>query len=135
MKLFQLNQNQNGFTVVELLVSLIVGALLVGSVNNIVTSQVYLSQRGRDLVMANAYAEKKIEELRSIGFLGLADGTTVITGELPTELNAPRTGTLSVSSYSGAIKQVDITISYNEQGATRSHSYRTFVGELGAGQY
>lgn len=135
MKLLKLTSSEAGYTVVELLVAIVVGAILVGSVNNIVTSQVYLSQRGRDLVLANAYAERKVEELRSVGFLGLSDGTTTITSELPNELNAPRSGTVTVSSPSSAIKQVDISITYNEQGATRTQTYKTFIGELGVGQY
>jgi prepilin-type N-terminal cleavage/methylation domain-containing protein len=135
MKLTKLNQDQAGFTVVELIVSIVVGAILVGSVNTIVTTQIYISQRGRDLVMANAYAELKIESLRSVGYLGLADGTTDITGELPNELSSPRSASQVISPYTADIKEVALTITYNEQGKSRTHTYKTYVGELGVGQY
>ena len=131
----QLSASSGGYTIVELIVALVVGALLVGVVNNIVTNQVYLSQRGRDLVLANAYAEQKVEELRSIGYLGLSDGTTDITSELPDELSEPRNAEVVVSPYTAAIKEATITITYNEQGTPRTYTYKTYVGELGVGQY
>lgn len=123
-----------GYMTVELIVALIVGAILFLSLNNIVTSNSYLSQRSRDLMAANAFAEQKVESLRSAGYLTLIDGTNDISSELPDELNNPRTGTLVVSSQSTSIKKVHMTISYNEQGTSRTHSYTTYIGELGVGQ-
>lgn len=131
----RIHKNSAGFTIVELLVTMLVGAVIVGSTHVILMSHAHLSQQARDLVIVNAYAENKIESLRSIGFAGLTDGTATITSELPTELNSPRAGTLQISSYSSAIKKVDLSISYNDQGANRTYSYTTYVGELGVGQY
>ena len=130
-----IHKNQSGFTVVEILVAIVVGAIVITGANGIIVAQGYISQRGRDLVLANAFVEGKIESLRSTGFLGLTDGTTVITDELPSELNAPRSGTLTVSSYNAAIKRIEISITYNEQGAARTYSYTSLIGELGVGQY
>lgn len=120
---------------VELLIAMIVGGILILALNNIVSSHVYLSQRGRDLSVANAYAEQKIEALRSTGFLGLSDGTTDLTAELPDELKTPRSASLAVSSYTSAIKRIHLTLTYNEQGTARTQTYTTYVGELGVGQY
>lgn len=131
----RLKKEQSGFTVVELLLVIVVGSILVLSINTILTSHAYLSQRGRDLILANAYAELKMESLRSIGFLGLTDGTTDITNELPSELSNSRNGTLVISNFSPSVKQVLITITYNEQGKSRTYSYKSYIGELGVGQY
>lgn len=128
-------KNQSGFTIVELIVAIVVGGIMFTSLHSMYTSQTYLSQRGRDLVLANAYVEGKVEALRSAGYLSLTNGTFTITSELPAELNSPRTGTLVVSSFSTSIKQLDISLTYNEQGTSRTYSYRTFIGELGVGQY
>lgn len=133
--LSRLKKEQSGFTVVELLLVIVVGSILVLSINTILTSHAYLSQRGRDLILANAYAELKMESLRSIGFLGLTDGTTDITNELPSELSNSRKGTLVISNFSPSVKQVLITITYNEQGKSRTYSYKSYIGELGVGQY
>jgi len=125
----------SGFTVVELLVTIVVSSIMIGSAALALISQQHLSQRDRDLVVANSYVEQKVEALRSIGFLGLSIGTTNITAEMPSELNSPRSGSLQISSYSASIKQVDISITYNDQGTSRTYSYTTYIGELGVGQY
>ncbi len=126
---------EDGYTIVELIVSMVVATILILALNAVVTSHLYISQRNRDLVRANAYAESKVESLRSIGFLGLADGTTDLTSELPSELSAPRSASQVIGAQAVDIKLITLTITYNEQGKTQSHVYKTFVGELGAGQY
>lgn len=131
----RVNQDQYGYTLVEILVTIIVGAILVSSISLVVSNQSFLAQRGRDVTIANSYAENKVEELRSVGYLGLTDGTTNITSELPSELGSPRSASLVISTVTTGIKKAVLTISYNEQGATRTTSYTTLVGELGVGQY
>ena len=121
--------------IVELIVAIVVGAVMIGSAILLMTSDEYLSQRHRDLVVANAFVEQKVETLRSSGFLGLSNGTTDIAGEMPSELNSPRSGSLQISTFADGIKKIDISITYNEQGANRTYSYSTFIGELGVGQY
>lgn len=119
----------------ELLVTIVVGAILVMSVGLFLNSHIYLGKRSRDLTAINLYASNKVETLRSQGFLALTNGTTDLTSELPTNLSKPRSGSMVISSESSAIKRVVVTITYSDQGATRSFSYTTFIGELGVGQY
>ncbi len=120
---------------VELLITIIVGAILVLSLNSIVASHTYLTQRSRTMVLANAFAEQQIEALRSAGYLRTPYGTKSLTNELPADLHKPRSATLAVSAESSAVKRINLTITYNEQGVQRTQSYTTFIGELGVGQY
>jgi prepilin-type N-terminal cleavage/methylation domain-containing protein len=124
-----------GYTVVELLMAIIVASILTTAINSIHNSHARLSQRNRDLTLANSFAENKKESLRSQGFLGLTDGYTDITAELPAELNTPRSGQVQVTAQNAAVKKVYVTITYNDQGSPRTYNYSTFVGELGVGQY
>lgn len=133
--MFNHKKSESGFTLVELMVTLIVGAILITGLHSIVTSQTYITERSRDLVIANSYVEAKVEALRSLGYSGLVNGTTDITSELPVELNSPRTASQVVTTQSVAIKKIVINLTYNEQGTQRSHSYTTLIGELGVGQY
>lgn len=128
-------KKSDGFTIVELLVAIIVGAIIIGAATGIIVSQTHISQRGRDLIIANAYLENRIESLRSAGFAALSIGTTDITSDLPIELNSPRNGNIVITSQSSAVKKILINISYNDQGTSRSYSYTTYIGELGVGQY
>lgn len=125
---------EKGFTIVELLVSIAVGAIVVASMNILVTSYLHVSQRGRYLSLENSYVEGKVEALRNSGYNGLNLGTTSLTSELPSQLPPSRTGSMQVTNPSGGIKQVDITISYSDQGTTKTYSYTTYLGELGVGQ-
>lgn len=125
----------SGFTIVEILVTLFAAVIMISAVSVAVNAHSALAQRHRDTVIANAYANSKIEALRSTGFLGLTDGTTDITSELPEELKAPRSASLVVGTYSTSIKEIDLLITYNERGVSRTHTYTTLIGELGVGQY
>jgi prepilin-type N-terminal cleavage/methylation domain-containing protein len=127
--------SEEGFTLIELLVSIIVGAILVGSVNTVYTNQLALSQQTRDTVLANAFAESKIEALRSKGYLGVNNGTSNITSEMPSELQSPRSATLAVSTQSTSVKKVLLTITYLSSGRSQTFTYTTYLGELGVGQY
>ncbi|HLB66368.1 MAG TPA: prepilin-type N-terminal cleavage/methylation domain-containing protein [Candidatus Saccharimonadales bacterium] len=129
------NIGQSGFTLVELLMAIIVGAIFAGGANLIIVQQSHLSQRGRDLVLANSFVEGKIESLRSIGFGGLNTGSTDITTELPDDLKAPHSGSLEITNFSSSIKKAVLSLTYNDQGSARSYSYTTYIGELGVGQY
>lgn len=124
-----------GFTIVELLVTMVVGGLLAGSVTLFLTLHTHIAQRGRDVSVTNSFAENKIESLRSAGFLSLSNGTSDITSQLPAELKAPRSASLTISDESTSIKQVDLSVTYNDQGHARTFTYTTFIGELGVGQY
>ena len=125
---------QSGFTIVESIVTMIVGAILIGSAILVITSGQRLGQKHRDLVVANAFVERKVETMRSAGFLSLSNGTADITNELPSELNTPRSGSVEISSESAGLKKIAIEIAYNESGINRSYSYVTYIGELGVGQ-
>ncbi len=124
----------SGFTIVELLVAIIIGAVVIPSANLIISAQARLSQQLRDTVLTNSFVESKVESLRSAGFATLSNGTTSITSELPSELNSPRNGSVQISTYSDSVKKISITISYNDRGISRTHSYSTLIGELGVGQ-
>jgi type II secretory pathway pseudopilin PulG len=127
--------NTDGYTIVELIISIIVGTILVMAISLYISSHTHLAKRAKDITAVNLYANNKVEALRSKGFLGLTNGTTSLTSELPTELSKPKSGSMVISSESSAIKRVVLTITYNDQGANRTYTYTTFIGELGVGQY
>lgn len=122
-----------GLTIVELLVSIAVAAVVTGTLSEVVTSYVHVAQRGRYLNLANSYVEAKAEALRNTGYSGLTNGTTSLTSELPSQLPPHSTASLTISSPSAGLKKVDISITYKDQG-TNTYSYTTYIGELGVGQ-
>ena len=130
-----MKSKQTGFTIVELLVAMTVGAILAASTSMIIIDQARVSQQGRDTVLVNSYAETQVEALRSAGYLNLTNGTTDIESDLPDDLAQPRSGSLTINDHATGIKLIDIDITYNDQGTQRNFHYQTLIGELGVGQY
>ncbi len=129
-----LKKNQCGFTLVELLVCIVLAGVVIASLNQVVDSYVHTGQRGRYLNLANSYVEGKVEALRNVGYNGIASGTTSLTAELPIQLPPSRAASMTVSTPQSGLKQIDITLSYKDQGQTSSYSYTSYIGELGVGQ-
>ncbi len=119
-----------GFSLVELILSIVVGTLFIASLAQITNSYISLGQKSRNVILSNSYVEGKVEALRNIGFNGLSIGTTDLSGELPAQLPTPRSGTMTVTSPSIGLKKADISVTYNDKGKTQTYSYTTYVGEL-----
>jgi prepilin-type N-terminal cleavage/methylation domain-containing protein len=123
-----------GFTIVELLVVIALSGIVIGSLSQVVSTYLHLSQRGRYLNLANSYVEAKAETLRNQGYNSLSVGTVNLSSELPSQLPPTRSASMVISSPSDGLKQVDITVTYKDQGQSNSYNYSTYVGELGVGQ-
>lgn len=129
-------KNELGFTAIELLISISMIGIIVPSIIGLITTINRLNDRANDMNTINSLVENKVESLRSIGFTGLENGTTNFTNELPPGIDSPRSATYTISSpHQPDIKQIDILIDYTDQGRPQSVSYKTYVGELGVGQY
>lgn len=128
-------KTEKGFTIIELLIAIAVVGILVPTLVGFVTTLNRLNDRARDLTLINSLAENKIESLRSIGYSGIDPGTTSFSGELPITLGNPKSASYVVTSPNTGIRQIDLTISYNDHGSTQTVQYRTYIGELGVGQY
>lgn len=129
-----LSAEKDGFTIVELLVGITLSAIFIGTIAMLQSNTAKLGQRGRDVAAANSYAENKVEELRSKGYLAVSTGTTDLSSELPSELQSPRSASLDVTTESDATKKIVLSITYNDQGNSKTYSYTTYMGEIGVGQ-
>ncbi len=114
--------------------SIVVAGVVIGSLSQVVSTYLHVSQRGRYLNLANSYIEAKVEALRNVGYNSLTLGTTSLTGELPTQMPLTRSASMTVSSPSNGLKQVDLSVTYADNGQSNTYSYTTYLGELGVGQ-
>lgn len=127
-------KSAEGFSIVELIIAIVVGVTFIGSMNLVVDNYNNLSRRTRNLVLANSFADGKVEALRNDGYNALNIGTTDLSSQLPSQLPKPASSSLTIAQAQPGIKQVDISLTYNDQGITRTYNYRTYIGELGVGQ-
>jgi len=125
--------DSKGLTIVELLVTIAVAAVVTTSLNAVVTNFIHTGQSGRYLNLANSWVEAKVEALRNQGYAAISTGTTSLTSSLPSQLPPKSTASMTVSAPSAGLEQVDITVNYYDQG-NKSYSYTTYIGELGVGQ-
>ncbi len=127
-------KSPDGFSIVELIIAIVVGVTFIGSMNLVVDNYNTLSRRDRNLVLANSFAEGEVEGLRNQGYNSLSTGTTDISAQLPAQLPAPHSSSLTISQPQAGLKQVVVSVTYNDQGTSRTYHYTTDIGELGVGQ-
>lgn len=131
------NHNR-GFTLLEVLLTTAVAGFVLLGITSMITTLNVINDRTRDLTLANALAENKVESLRSIGFVGLPTPPASVdfTNELPASLAEPRSAAYAIASTPDPnIYRATITITYNDHGSQRELEYQTLIGELGVGQY
>ena len=130
----RIQKNQGGFTIVEIIVGLTVATIFTFGIVILITTLITINDKARDLSLSNGLAENKIESLRSADFVSLEDGTYDFSDELPQTIGKTGNATYQISSVNSALKQIYLTIEYDEKGITRTLEYRTYIGELGVGQ-
>lgn len=126
--------SQQGLTIVELLVTIAVAAVVITALTEVVTGYLHIAQRGRYLNLANSFAESEMEALRNQGYNSLSLGSSSLTSALPGQLPPVRSATMDITSPQTGLKQIFITVSYTDNGVNSSYSYTTYIGELGVGQ-
>lgn len=127
-------RNEDGFTVIEILIGIALFGIVMPSVIIAVVQVARLNDRAADLTRANVIAEHKIESLRSARYNSLDVGSVDFTNELDSSFSSPKSATYVVTMPETGLKKVDITISYLDNGATRSLTFSSFISELGVTQ-
>jgi prepilin-type N-terminal cleavage/methylation domain-containing protein len=125
--------SQKGFTVVEMLITLALFAVMIPAISLGIGSLISINNRARDLTLVSILAENKIESLRSVGYNSVPVGTTVFTSELPRELASPKSATYVVTQQTG-YRTVDVNVTYTDNKRSRSTNYRSIISETGVGQ-
>ncbi len=127
-------KNIHGFTIVEMLLGIALLGIILPTIVVALNTISILNENTKDLAIANIYAENKIEELRSIGFNSISNGTVSLTSSLPVSLGSLRTGSLIVSTPVAGQKNIALSITIESRGRTKTLNYSSVIGELGVGQ-
>ncbi|MGE5312966.1 MAG: type IV pilus modification PilV family protein [Acidobacteriota bacterium] len=123
--------DENGFTIVELIVAMILFGIVVITVGMLINVLTQMNNYTSDTVTATSIVQNKVESLRSKGYNSVPVGTVDFSSELPATLPQPRSAQYVISQVSLPTRSITVTITYGG----KSHVYTTFIGELGVAQY
>ncbi len=135
-------ETEDGFSVVELLITLIIIGIFFGSFTLAFTSIQGINKKANDVIDANQIAFSKMQEYENKSFTSITTTTPIgslvevenFSSSLPTKLEAPRTGKVYVNTLSPTLKQVIITVEFGSGSAIRRVQYGNFIQAQGIGR-
>ena len=126
------NINTKGFTLVELMATIVVISFMVLGIANLYYSSQTAERKSNYLDQATRAAQREIEILRSNRYNSLAAGETInFTSDLPASLPKNSSGSVLVSEPLAGLKRVDVTVSYTDGGKQQKVVLSSLIGEIG----
>lgn len=128
-------RTENGFTLVELLVTIVVLSIAITGIAGLYYTMQVAAVRTQHLDIATRAARTEIEDLRNNGYSALTPGTTVsFTSNLPTSLPHDRSGSVQITQPTDGLRRVDVTITYTDYGKPTTVELSSDIGVIGIGQ-
>ncbi len=133
---------KDGFSVVELLITLIVIGVTFGAFVTSFASIQNIYKKAVDINTANAIAFAKLQDYENLNFNSLpatAPAGTLqqvedFSASLPSTLEKPRTGIVYVNTVSGTLKQVVVDVKFGSGASQRQIQYANFIQKYGIGR-
>ncbi len=127
---------QQGFSLVEIAVGLVVVGIIIISLSNVFVSIGVIQRQSDHLSLASRIAEQKIESLRNNHYnsLPLSPPAIDFTSELPDSLASPRLAQVYVSEPEAGMKRLEVTITYREGGRSKTVQLSALIGNIGISQ-
>ncbi len=137
-----MKQNSGGFSVVELLITLVVVGVVFIAFTTSFASISNISKKGTDIATAGQLAYAKLQEYENLSFASLPSTAPIGTlqqvedfsASLPGVLEAPRSGLVYINTSSSTLKQVDVKLTFGSGSTQRYIEYVTFIQKNGAGR-
>lgn len=129
-----MSQKESGFTLVELVISIAVIAVVTTTVVSLVLTIQGTQRRTIAMETATRAAQREMESLRNNNYSSLTTGQTIdFTNQLPSNLRSPQ-GVVTVSEPTNGLKRVDVSVFYNEGTTRKEIKLSSLVGILGITQ-
>lgn len=125
------HHSQQGFSIVELIVAMVLFGIVVAVVGGLINVLTQMNDYTSDTVATSSIVQNKIESLRSKGYNGVTVGTVDFSNELPSTIPIPRAASYTVEQVSTSARAITVVITYRG----KTHTYKTYLGELGVAQY
>lgn len=130
-----MEKRESGFTIVELLVTIMVLGLTITAISNIFLTIQGLQKRTYYVDAATRAAQRQIETLRNDNYSSLTPGQTInFSNDLPDGLPPGSTGTAVVTQPAPDLRRVDVTVEYKSEGQQKSVTLSSLIGVIGITQ-
>ena len=136
------NMSEDGFSIVELLITLIIIGVAFGAFVTTFTTIQNINKKAIDINVANGAAFSKMQEYENKNFTNLP--TTSPTGtlvqvedfstSLPTTLQGTRSGIVYINTVSPTLRQVVVNITFGSGASQRQIEYANFIQKNGLGR-
>jgi len=129
------HRSDKGFTLVELMVTIIVIGLVITSIAGLYYIMQIMQVRSQHLDLAMRSARAEIESLRNNGYNSLTPGSTIdFSSSLPSGLPSGKTGKVVVSQPLADLRRLDVTVQYSDYGKQQTVTLSSNIGVIGIGQ-
>jgi type II secretory pathway pseudopilin PulG len=137
-----LQDESDGFAVVELLITLIIIGVAFGAFLITFTTIQNINKKALDINRANSVAFEKVQFYENMNYTSLPattpTGTLVEVEDFSTSLSktleAPRVGKVYINTLSSSLKQVVVTIEFGSGADKRIVQYGDFIQKNGLGR-
>jgi prepilin-type N-terminal cleavage/methylation domain-containing protein len=130
-----MKDKQAGFTIVELLTTIVLIGLVTGWLASLFISIQNIQQQTTYVDLATRAAQREIETLRNDNYASLTPGQTInFTSQLPSRLPGGSSGTVQVSQPTTDLRRVDVTVTYKVIGKQRNVTLSSLIGVIGITQ-
>ncbi len=124
-----------GFTLIEILITIIVLGLVITSLADMYYVIQTTETKSITYDSAVRAARTEIEDLRNNGYDTLTPGTTLtFTPTSSSNLPSNATGSVAISEPMYGLRRVDVTVSYVQYGQTINVELSSEIGIIGLGQ-
>ncbi len=124
-------RRNSGFTMVELLVTIVVIGIVFTGVSSIFISIQRIQVKTNYLESATKSAQKEIESLRNRNYNNLIAGQSIDFSDELVGLPNNSTGTVAITEPTPGFKRVDVTVSYNYEGQSKNVILSSLIGVIG----
>ena len=127
--------NDSGFTLVELLITIVVLGIVISSLGGLYYLMQITEVQSQHYDLAVRAARTEIEDLRNNGYASLTPGSSInFTSSLPAALPPDKQGTVAISQPLSELRRVDVTITYTDYGKPQTVELSSDIGIVGLGQ-
>ena len=128
-------KDQKGFTIVELLATVLVFGIVAVGLATLFYNLQYTQRQANYMDAATRAAQRQVEVLRNNSYNSLTVGQTInFTNDLPASLPKSKSGTVAVSEPSPGIKRIDVNVTYTDAGRTQTINLSSLIGVIGLTQ-